>query len=187
MHIRDTGADQISEVNLLVLINDAAQEASNSAWWIPIEDSETLTLVDDTHEYAVPATFAAIKELRLGTNFDTIIARHYWQMRINGGVAVFSLEPSWQVTYTAGNLKVVGWQRPNVSYSVGNTIDPGLESFIRERAAAHALAYMAAGMSELDRFRQSGSEIKKRDSEAFLARRPEQFEILPLARYVPGR
>jgi hypothetical protein len=108
-------------------------------------------------------------------------------MRINGGVAVFSFEPSWQVTYTAGNMKVVGWQRPNVSYASGNTIDPGLESFLRERAAAHALSYMAAGTSELDRFRTQFSEIKKRDSEELLGRRPEQFKILPVARYVPGR
>jgi hypothetical protein len=84
-------------------------------------------------------------------------------------------------------MKVTGWKRPDTSYSVGDTIDPGLESFLRERAAAHALGYMAAGTGELDRYRQTFSEIKKRDSEEFLGRRPEQFKILPLARYVPER
>lgn len=135
----------------------------------------------------VPSTFVAIKELRLGTGWPEIIARHYWRMGINGSVAVFYFDPNWDATYTAGNMKVVGWKRPNVTYSTGTTIDPGLEAFLRDRAAAHALAYMAAGMSELDRYRQTMSEIKKRDSEALLGRRPEQFRISPIARYVPGR
>lgn len=187
MHVRDTGADEISEANLLILINDAAQEASNSGWWIPIEDDESVTLANDDHEYNVPAGFAAIRELRLGADADTIIARHYWRLRLNGTVPVFAFDPSWQNVYTAGEMKVTGWKRPNTSYALGNTIDPGLESFLRERAAAHALGYMAAGTSELDRYRQTFSEIKKRDSEELLGRRPEQFKILPLARYVPGR
>jgi len=146
-----------------------------------------LTLAAGTDSYNVPANFVAIKELRLGTAWDAIIARHYWRMGLNGGIAVFYFEPSWDLVYTAGGMKVVGYKRPTTAYVVATTIDPGLESFLRERAAAHALAYLAAGMSELDRYRQTLSEIKKRDSEALLGRRPEQFRISPLARYVPGR
>lgn len=188
MHIRDTGAAEITEANLLILINDAAQEASAAGWWIPKDDDSTVTLASGTHKYDVPAGFVAIRELRLGTNWDTIIARHYWWMAKGSDEdADFHLDPIWENTYTAGTMRITGWKRPNTVYELAHTIEPGLEAFLRDRAASHALGFMAAGGSELDRLRTQASEIKKRDSEALLQRRPDFTRIIPAPRLVPGR
>ncbi len=86
-----------------------------------------------------------------------------------------------------GGATVTGWKRPTVYTVVGDTVDAGLESFLRDRAAAYALGFMAAGGSELDRGRLQARELKMRDSEALLARRPQQYEVSPIARYVPTR
>ena len=86
-----------------------------------------------------------------------------------------------------GAARVYGWKRPTVYTAGGDTVDPGLESFLRERATAYALKYMAVGQSELDRSRIQMSELAMRDSEAFLSRQPQQYKIMPRARYVPGR
>ncbi|MCH8065866.1 MAG: hypothetical protein IIC90_08595 [Chloroflexi bacterium] len=165
---------------LQILINDAVQDASNSGWLIPLEDD---TIAVAAGAVAVPADFAFIKEIRI-TATDIRIERHYWYMEIRATDPSFIFDPSVRPT---GAATVTGWRRPTVYSEVGDTVDAGLEAFLRERGAAYALGYLAAGTSELDRYRGQHREMKMRDSLALLDSRPTQFKSNPVARYVPGR
>ena len=180
LHIRDTGNDEVTSAQLERLINDAAQDASSSGWMIPLEDN-TVTVVAGA--VAVPDSFVFVKEIRI-TATDIRVERHYWYMEIRSDNPSFIFDPS---VRPAGAATVTGWRRPTIYSDAGDTIDAGLEAFLRERGAAYALGHMAAGMSELDRFRVQHRELKMRDSEALLERRPTQFKANPVARYVPGR
>lgn len=180
IHIRDSDNDEVSEAQLLILLNDAVNDAGNSGWMIPIEDA-AITVVEGA--VAVPASFVFIKDIRI-TATAIEVARHYWRIEVVGGSSSFVFEPSVRPT---GAATVYGWRRPTVYSAVGDTLDPSLESFLRDRMAAYALGFMAAGGSELDRTRLQSRELKMRDSEALLERKPQQYKVLPLARYVPER
>ena len=181
LHIRDTGNDEVTSARLLTLINDAVQDASNSGWWIP-DDDEAITTVAGAN-VIVPTGMAYIKEILDDTAGDRL-EQHWWKVEIVGGDAEIVVFAG---ATPVGASKIYGWKRPTVYTGGGDTVDPGLESFLRERATAYALKYMAAGQSELDRSRIQMSELAMRDSEAFLSRQPQQYKIMPRARYVPGR
>lgn len=190
IHIRDVANVEVTEAQLLILLSDAAQDAGGAGWLIHLEDDESLAFITDTVEYAVPASFVYIKDLRFegatADEYPDIIPRHYWQMRIEGGVAVIFLDPNYSFT-AARKIKVVGFRRPPTFSAMGNTVEPGLEAFLRDRATCFALRFMSAGSSELDRLRREQAEIKFRDSEIMLERRPDFLRVVPAPRYVPGR
>ncbi len=182
LHLRDTGNDEITAARLITFINDASQDASNSGWYIPIDDAAVTTAADDV-TIAVPGNLVYIKEILDDANLERL-ERHYWTMSLVGGDATFVFYPA---ARPIGASKIHGWRRPTIYTAAGDTVDPGLESFLRDRAAAYALGYMAAGQSELDRTRIQSRELKMRDSESLLQRQPNQYKIMPGARYVPGR
>jgi hypothetical protein len=147
---------------------------------LPIEDA-TITVAAGA--VTVPADFVFIKDVRI-TSTAIEVAPHYWRLEEVSSSPSFVFEPSVRPT---GAATVYGWKRPTIYTAVGDTVDVSLESFLRDRAAAYALGFMAAGGSELDRTRLQLRELKMRDSEALLERKPQQYKVLPLARHVPGR
>ncbi len=188
IHIRDFDNSEMTEARLIILIADASREAGASGWVRPVTvdvDDPSADLQAD-----VPSGIAWIKDLRGRSDADrpTIVERHYWRMGMVATTPTFFFEDAYDVTYTSLSvLAVEGWDRPTVYTAVGDTIDAGMEAFLLDRAASHALRTMAAGGSELDRIRGQQSEIKMRDSQVFLDNIPEQFRVLPRARHVPGR
>ncbi len=166
-------------------MNAASLEAGSLGWVYPLNDA-AVTLPTGDGSVAVPASLAWIDELRLNSG-DAIVPRHYWKVRFASGDAVIKMEDGWENKFTPGAATAIGWKRLKSDYVVGDTIEAGLESFLTDRTAAHALRAMTAGGSELDRLRGQQSEIKMRDSQVFLENIPNQYRILPTARYVPGR
>lgn len=185
VHCRDTGAAEITEAQLLALVNDAAMDAAIRGWMVPIEDDESVTF--SAVSVNVPADFAWIREIRYGTNFPSIIPRQYWSVSLNGGVPVIYFDS--RLTGVSGTLKFIGWKRPKTTYALVDTIEVGLESFLRERGAHYALTYMAQGTSELDRSRQQTAEVKYRNAEEIIQQRVESADRTSVyaPRTVPGR
>ena len=179
-------------------INDAVQDAKNSGWLITLEDDESLTFVANTYEYAVPASFAYVKELRVentGTTpstWDEIVSKHLWEIRLDGGVPKIFIHNGFPIPVDK-KMKVIGQKRPTI-YSSGSagmaeTVDEGFESFIRERATAFSLRFQATGNPslELDRNRIALAGAAMSQSEAMLARHPQENRVDIGAEHVPGR
>lgn len=186
IQIRDYDNTEITEARLITLINTAAREAGSLGWAYPLNDA-AITLPAGGSEVAVPADVAWIDELRLDSG-DEIVPRHYWKLQFASGDAVVHMEVGWDNKFTAGAATTIGWKRPKADYSAaGNTVEAGLEPFLIDRTAAHALRTMQAGGSELDRMRGQQSEIKMRDSNVLLENIPNQHRVLPTSRHVPGR
>ncbi len=188
LRARDTGQAEILSANIIKLINDAARDAGSRGWLIPLSDNTSLTYVTSTYNYAVPASFAYIRDL---LDDGEIIPRYYWRLRYisSAPTIVFVGEASDIRITTASVLTVVGYKRPKADYSaVGDTVDAGIESFLRDRGLAYVLDYMSAGLSELDTLRERARERAFRDSEGTLQRRQEEEErLVPTLRQVPGR
>lgn len=186
VQIRDYDNTEITEARLIILINTAAREAGALGWAYPLNDA-AVTLPTGDGIVAVPANYAWIDELRLDSG-DIIVPRHYWKIRFDSGDGAIKMEDGWENKFTPGSATVIGWKRVKSNYSaVGDTVESGLEAFLTDRTAAHALRTMTAGGSELDRMRAQQSEIKMRDSTQFLENIPNQYRILPSSRYVLGR
>ncbi len=185
VQIRDYDNTEITAARLLILINAAALEAGSLGWVYPLNDA-AVTLPTGDGSVAVPASLAWIDELRLDSG-DVIVPRHYWKVRFASGDAVIKMEDGWENKFTPGSATTIGWKRLKNDYVLGDTIEAGLEAFLTDRTAAHALRTMVAGGSELDRMRSQQSEIKMRDSQQFLENIPNQYRILPSSRFVPGR
>ena len=178
---------------MLTFIASAARDARHAAGWlIRLEDDESLTVVSNTYEYTIPASFAYISHLEMeeiisGTSvYVQEIPRSHWDITINAGVPAFKFNTITQLT-VGRRLKVHGQQRPTI-YTVGTqTLDAGMESFLRERALYFVFRYLGAGLSELARWRQQMAIQSWQTSEMFLRRHPQEFRALPNAIEVPGR
>ncbi len=193
LHIRDVGHSEITEAQLLSLVNDAASDADEQGWVLPIEDDESLTFSANTFEYAVPNSFSYISEIRVEdettspSSWDTEIKEHMWDLRIDGGVPMIYFSRRLSIPVDK-DIKVIGQKRPTIYSAVGDTLDIGMRSFLRERAASFALSFMSAGTGELDRNRAAMSEVKFRNSQMLLINRhPQEHRVHPNAHSVPGR
>lgn len=191
-HLREPDEFEVSIAQLQTFINDAAYDARNSGWLLQMEDDESLTFLSNTFEYNVPASFAYIRELRVEDDSTTpstwheIIPDHFWAMRIDAAVPKFFFHPAWSLPVDK-QLKVIGQKRPTIYTALANTIDPGMESFIRARALAYALGFTATSRPDLDVQRLNMWVNHRRDSELMLGRHPQEFRAKPSSRLVPGR
>ena len=193
LHCHDEGNAELSAANLFIMVNSAARDARHTAGWlIRLEDDETLEAAENDWEYDVPASFAYIEKLLIeetvnsSSVYTTEIPRHTYEVRLNGGVPVFAFS-SLQFLQPGKNIKVIGQKRATIYTATSNTIDPGMESFLRERTLYFAFRYMAAGLSELAAWRRQMSIQCWQTSEAFLRRHPQEFRMMPSAIEVPGR
>ena len=192
LHTHDIGKAEISAANLLVFINSAARDARNSGWLERLEDDESLEAAASTWEYDVPADFAYVEKLYIEETeentdvYTNRIPEAHWEIRLNGSDPVFVFS-SLQYLPAGKNIKVVGQKRPTIYTTAGQTIDLGMESFLRERVLFFAFRYLGAGLSELARWRQSMATTSWQLSEAFLRRHPQEFRALPSSQEVPGR
>jgi hypothetical protein len=193
IHVRDPDNREITGAQLLTLVNDAVEDLKTSGVVLPLEDDESLTFLANTYEYNVPASFLHVQELLVEntsttpSTWDERVPKHFWEMRIDAAVPKFFIHRGYALP-TAQRMKVVGQKALTVYSDLTDTVDPGVEAYLRERAAAFALGFMSAGQGELDRYRQGQSEIKYRNSEILRTRlSPQEFRILPDSQKVPGR
>lgn len=188
LQIRDTGNAEVSAAQLITLINSAARDAGSRGWLIPVTESTSLSYTTGTYNYAVPAGFVYIRDL---LDDGDVIPRNYWDLRYisSAPTIVFYGEATDIRIETGSVITVLGYQKPTDTYATsGDTVDAGLESFLRDRAAAYALQFMSAGTSELDALRKDQRELKYRDSEIMLQNRREiEDRLVPTLRQVPGR
>lgn len=176
-------------------INRAAEVARGSGWLIHLEDDESLAFADNTWEYAVPATFAYVRSLRIENDtFDTStwdehVPWPFWEIRINGAAPVFYINSLWGLPTSGLAIKVIGQKRPTLYTAITETVDPGMEAFLAERATHYALSYMSAGNPSLDidRSRLELSRTSLALSERLLSNHPQEFRQKPNSRLVPGR
>jgi hypothetical protein len=196
--LRPSESVEVTISQLQTFLNMAARDAQRSGQLIVLEDDESLTWTSNTYEYNVPASFAYVSELRVentatGTStWDEEVPYHFWSIRLDDSVPKFFISRGFPIP--AGKLmKVVGQKRPTI-YSSGatglaETVDLGLESFLRDRAMSFALDFQATGNPtlEIDRTRLALGDRAFGRSEAMLARHPAENRVNPNAEYVPSR
>lgn len=192
LHAHDPNNAELSAANWLSFIASAARDARSSGWLIYIEDDETTTVAASDYQYSVPSTFAYVNKLLLEETIDgnsvyvQEIPRSHWEIRYDGSAAVFEFNTLTSLT-VGKKIKVIGQKRPTIYTAQSDTIDVGMESFLRERALYFGFRYLAAGRSEYAQWRQTMSQQCWVTSEDFLRRHPQEFRMMPSATVVPGR
>lgn len=190
--VHDVAMNEILRSQWLMFIRSAGMDARSSGWLVDLEDSESLTVANDTWEYTVPAGFAYIEKIMLestvnGTSvYIDAIPNSHWEPRLNGSAPVISFAT--QTSLDVGmHLKVIGQARPTIYIDENEVIDRGMEAFIRERTLYFAFRFMGAGLSELARWRQQMSTQAWQTSEMMLQRHPQEMRVRPSSRAVQGR
>jgi len=186
---------EVSIPQMLTFINDAALDVRNSGWMINIADDESITFAQNDYHYNVPSAFTYVHELRIEnttlnpSTYDEAVDLHFW--RIEEDVAntpQFTFHTAFPLP-NGKKLKIMGQQRPSLYTSITDTIDAGMESFMREASLASALSYMASARPEIEfeRSRFVLSQEARARAERFLAVQPMRFRQKPNGRYVPSR
>ena len=131
-------------------------------------------------------------------DYDDIIPRAYWRLKQQSGGSnttsaakgsraqvVFN---SNYFSFTGGTpLQFVGQKRPSLYTEGTDTVDLGMESFLRERALFHTARYASAGGSEYSASRRQISNDALLLSESFLGKHPQEFRVEPSSTRIPGR
>lgn len=190
--VHDPSYAEITKAIWLVFLRSASLDARNMGWLVPHEDDESILIAASTYEYTVPQEFAYIDSLLIeetvngSAQYIERVPENYWEIRLNGGVPVLNFATISHLS-VGKHIKVVGQKRPTVYTSADEPIDPGMESFLRERALYFAFRYVGAGSSELAGWRRTMSSQSFQTSEAILRRHPQEFRMNPNAVVVPGR
>lgn len=190
--LHDAGLAEITSAQWVSFIRSASLDARNEGWYIYMEDDESLAVAMNTYEYNVPSTFCSVDKLLIEETISGIpvyvteIPRPHYELRLNGGVPVFTFNTITQLVY-GKHIKVVGQKRPTIYSSTADAVDAGMESFLRERALYFGFRYTGAGMSELAAWRRQMAVQAWQTSEAFLHRHPASFRQSPSGQIVPGR
>ena len=189
--IHDKDEAELTAADYLTFFNDAVEDLSAAGWVLPLT-AATVAQVTSTYEYDVPATFAYIKEVRkesgAGTDiYDQPLAYWSWTLFLQAASTPrFRVDSRWETPTTGEDYLVLGQQRVG-AYSGGDTVEPGLIGFLRERGVAYAAAYLAGGVSEYAQQRRELAEIAFRNSDVMLQNMPEEFRVEPGSRPVPSR
>lgn len=192
-HIQDPARTLVNNDQLLSFINSAAWDAANEGWVLSIQD-ESLTLAGSDYEYDVPAGLAYIHEIwseavaAAGT-YPTFIPWHKWDIVVDAAStpAIHFSRQSFTPVVSI-DLRLKGQTRPTTEYSSGSTsIDPGMESFIRERAVVYAARNLARRGDATAQGYAALAQEAMITSEALLQKSAEFFRPKRYSRAVPGR
>jgi len=195
-HLTDPAQRLVNTAQLLDIIKDAAEDASNGGWLIELEDNESLTFTTGTYEYAVPASFYFLSDLYYESTvagvYTGIVLPHEWRLATNGAVPVIRFDKDYESIPTGRKLRVIGWRRPTTDYDAdGDTIDAGMEAFLRERSLSYSARYLARDGSQFARqneqlFQDAFGVSDKMLQERLIiqAKRMAEFQV---QRQVPGR
>lgn len=186
---------QVSIPQMLTFINDAALDLRNSGWLKILADDESIEFVTNDYDYDVPSSFAFVYELRIEntattpSTFDEIIDFHFWRIAEDvAGTPEFVFHQGFPIP-SGKKLKVMGQERPSLYTAITNTVDAGMESYIRESATASSLEYMASARPdvEFERSRFVLAQQARATAFRFLSLQPMRFRQFPNSEYVPTR
>jgi hypothetical protein len=192
-HIQDPASQLLNRQQLLEMINSAAWDAAAEGWVLETQD-ESLTLASNDYEYDVPAGLAYIHEIwaesvaAAGT-YPTFIPWYQWEIVVDAsGTPAIHFSRESYTPVVSIDLRLKGQTRPTSEYSEGSDeIDPGMESFIRERAITYAARNLSShGGAHAQQYAQM-EQIAMAASESLLQQQAEFFRPKRYARAVPGR
>ena len=189
-HLQDPSHAVVNKTQTVGFINDAAFDAANEGWVLKMDDDVSVTVADGTFEYAVPANFVYIYELRDQTNYTDLNVIHpsYWKIEDGVTPVIRFSRDLYDSTTGAGALQIKGYKRPNQAYVAGTgTIDAGMESFLRERAVAYAARNVSKGSSGRAQAYVRLAETAWLRSESLMEDQQDLFRPLSYARRVYGR
>jgi hypothetical protein len=190
LRVRDPEQEELTAAQYLSFVNMALDDLSAAGWLLPQAENETLTFATGTNEYAVPSGIAYIRRLmQPGSDgsYDAlgIIPSHFWWINHDAQIE-FLADFASQMT-DGKAIRITGQKRPSTGVVGSDTIQPGMEGFVRERAVAYAAEFLAAGDSNLAAFRQRMADSNWPKSEKMLANHPMEFRVKPSSIHVPGR
>ena len=194
----------ISEALYEQFINDAVDDLKSSGWLVPIEEDETTLMVANTYSYAVPADFAYINRLfeedyGVPGLYDYDIPDNAWRIGYDGGVPTIIFNSLCWTPTAGSHIKIKGQKRPPKYTTDAAVVEDGFVGFLRARAEAYALMYLAAVPIEeatpeiLERrvaivnARIAMANVLLMDSERKLARHPQEYRCKPDSRHCPTR
>lgn len=191
-HISDPAMRQVTGRQILSFLNSAARDAASRGIYIPLEEDESLELASNDYDYTVPSGFITIAEVWLENTtqaglFDRLVPRYMWRLGLDAGVPVLRFNSDVFDIEAGKNLKLVGQKRPSTYTDDADTLDPGLESFLRERTISYSARYLARGGSNYSRQYATLAQESYATSELFLSSSPQEFRMRPDSRKVLGR
>ncbi len=190
-HLQDPEHRLLNRQQLLEFINSAAWDASNGDWLVPV-DNTALETSASTFIYTVPAGIEYISDIWLESSttdqYDERILRNQWRLLLVAANPSIVFDSILFTIVATRNLKLVGHARPTVEYTEEtDTVDSGLESFLRERATSYGARNLSRhGGQHAQQYAQLAQEAFQ-TSENMLTNRPEQYQLQLRSRVVPGR
>ncbi len=202
-------------------INDAVADLTMHGWLTPIVEDTSLTMAESTYVYSIPASWAYIWRIyeesdTSPTTYDIVLPKHQYRFGLTAA-ATPSLILDGDLWYPRSGkaFKLVGQKRPATYSTDSETIEPLFEGFLRERASAYALYFLAAypmpGASDFAREIEGDSPTTRRppdrpgfaterarnlaalanlkyaNSERSLTFHPQECRVRPDSENVPGR
>ena len=140
--MREDDRIEVTFAQMLSFINDAAQDLVASGWVIQDSD-EAAAFVSGTYEYAVPSGIAFVHEIRVEntvttpSTWDEIIPLHFWRIGEYDSPMI-NFHKAFPLP-DAKLMRVLGQKRPSLYTATADTVDLGMEPYIRESALASAV------------------------------------------------
>ncbi len=189
-HLQDPAHLLLNRQQILEFVNSAAWDAANGDWLLP-NDDVSLETAASTYIYTIPTGFEYIHDIWLESStanqYDERILRNQWRLLLVGSTASIIFDSILWTVVATRNLKLVGHARPTTEYtSDTQSVDVGLESFIRERATAYGARNLSRhGGQHAQQYSQLFQDAYQ-TSESLLQNRPEQYRLHLRSRFVPG-
>ena len=188
-HLQDPSRFLLANSQHLEFINSAAWDAANNDWLLPKYD-DSLETASSTYEYTIPSGFEYIHDIWIESStsdqYDERILRNQWKIGLVDTTASIIFDSVLWTVVATRNLRVLGHKRPNTEYTDSDSIDVGLESFLRERAIMYASRNLSAhGGQHAQQYAAMGDRAMQ-ISDIMLENRPEQYKLHFRSRFVPG-
>lgn len=202
--VHDPHMTLISEALYAQFVGEGIQDLKSAGWLLPIEEDESTTMVAATFSYAVPATFAYIfkileEDYATADLYDLEEPQHVWRLGLDASVPTIFFNSTMWDPVANKKLKIIGQKRPTEYTADTDTVEDGFTGFLRMRAEAYALLYLAsvpveeASAELLERriaianVRIATANAYMADSHRALSQHPQEFRVRPSSRHVPTR
>src|SRR5574341_14061 len=176
--LHDPASQIVTDQQLLTFINAAARDADVADWLVELEEDESLTLATATYNYNVPANFAIITEIKqegaTSDLYDVLVLPHKWALALNGGVPIIRFNSTFFTITNGKKLKLIGFKKPVTYTEDTDTVDVGIESFLRERATSYGAADLGRSTSGWARSYEQLFQDSFAVSESLLAAQKER-------------
>lgn len=193
----DVGDAEIFDINDLIQVDSeimlvTARDISST------QETLTVTRAYFSTTAATHSTGADILRPLADTTYDYVVPRAYWRIKLQSGgrnttTAALGSRPQFVFnsdffSFTPGTpIQVVGQRRPTVYSAETDTLDAGMESFLRERTVVFAARFASLGGSAVSNMRRQIGQESLALSEQFLRLHPAEFRVAPNSTRIKGR